>query len=141
IKYTERKPLVQEYFPNENETTLYNWVTDYLQRPKLYALPMSQRQLMTLILRKLLASSTFAIYGTLNALVQRLDKIISNHELNGTEEEIAIDFETYDEIVDEWESEEEDESEEEETFDEISFTDEEIEEIKKEKDDLDKFRA
>ncbi len=106
IKYTERKPLVQEYFPNEDETTLYNWVTDYLQRPKLYALPMSQRQLMTLILRKLLASSTYAIFGTLDALVQRLDKIINNHEINGTEEEIATDFEVYDEIVDEWESEE-----------------------------------
>jgi superfamily II DNA/RNA helicase len=141
IKYTERKPLVQEYFPNEDETTLYNWVTDYLQRPKLYALPMSQRQLMTLILRKLLASSTYAIFGTLDALVQRLDKIINKHELNGTEEEIASDFEVYDEIVDEWESEEEDESESDEPIDEITFSDDEIEEIKSEKADLEKFRA
>lgn len=141
IKYTERKPLVQEYFPNEDETTLYNWVTDYLQRPKLYALPMSQRQLMTLILRKLLASSTYAIFGTLDALVQRLDKIINKHELNGTEDEIASDFEVYDEIVDEWESEEEDESESDEPIDEITFSDDEIEEIKSEKADLEKFRA
>lgn len=141
IKYTERKPLVQEYFPNEDETTLYNWVTDYLQRPKLYALPMSQRQLMTLILRKLLASSTYAIFGTLEALVQRLDKIINKHELNGAEDEIASDFEVYDEIVDEWESEEEDESETDEPIDEITFSDDEIEEIKSEKADLEKFRA
>lgn len=141
IKYTERKPLVQEYFPNEDETTLYNWVTDYLQRPKLYALPMSQRQLMTLILRKLLASSTYAIFGTLDALVQRLDKIINKHELNGTEDEIASDFEVYDEIVDEWESEEEDENESDEPIDEITFSDDEIEEIKSEKADLEKFRA
>lgn len=140
IKYTERKPLVQEYFPNEDETTLYNWVTDYLQRPKLYALPMSQRQLMTLILRKLLASSTYAIFGTLDALVQRLDKIINKHELNGTEDEIASDFEVYDEIVDEWESEE-DESDSDEPIDEITFSDDEIEEIKSEKADLEKFRA
>jgi superfamily II DNA/RNA helicase len=140
IKYTERKPLVQEYFPNEDETTLYNWVTDYLQRPKLYALPMSQRQLMTLILRKLLASSTYAIFGTLDALVQRLDKVINKHELNGTEDEIASDFEVYDEMVDEWESEEEDESESDEPIDEITFSDEEIEEIKSEKTDLEKFR-
>lgn len=141
IKYTERKPLVQEYFPNENETTLYNWITDYLQRPKLYALPMSQRQLMTLILRKLLASSTYAIFGTLDALVKRLDKIINKHELNGTEDEIASDFEIYDEIVDEWESEEEDESESDEPVDEITFSDDEIEEIKSEKADLEKFRS
>jgi superfamily II DNA/RNA helicase len=141
IKYTERKPLVQEYFPNEDETTLYNWVTDYLQRPKLYALPMSQRQLMTLILRKLLASSTYAIFGTLDALVQRLDKLINKHELNGTEDEIASDFEVYDEIVDEWESEEEDESESDEPIDEITFSYNEIEEIKSEKADLEKFSA
>jgi SNF2 family DNA or RNA helicase len=148
IKYTERKPLVQEYFPDEEETTLYNWVTDYLQRPKLYALPMSQRQLMTLILRKLLASSTYAIFGTLDALVQRLDKIIDN-QLNGTEEEIAADFEVYDEIVDEWESEEDDpsagsgpsETESDEPIEEIDFSEEEIAEIKREKADLEKFRA
>ena len=141
IKYTERKPLVQEYFPNEDETTLYNWVTDYLQRPKLYALPMSQRQLMTLILRKLLASSTYAIFGTLDALVQRLDRIINNHELNGTEEAITTDFEVFEEIVDEWESEEEDEAESDDPMDEITFSEEEIEEIKREKADLEKFRA
>lgn len=141
IKYTERKPLVQEYFPKEDEATLYNWVTDYLQRPKLFALPMSQRQLMTLVLRKLLASSTYAIFGTLDALVKRLDKLINNHELSGTEEEIATDFEVYDEIVDEWESEEEDETKSDETINEIVFSEEEIEELKREKADLEKFRA
>ena len=98
IKYTERKPIVQEYFPNEDETKLYNWVTDYLQRPKLYALPFSQRQLITLILRKLLASSTFAIYGTLDSLVKRLENLITNHNLIQEDDDISIDFETYDEI-------------------------------------------
>ena len=36
-------------------------------------LPSSQRQLMTLICRKLLASSTYAISGTLDALANRLE--------------------------------------------------------------------
>jgi ERCC4-related helicase len=140
IKYTERKPLVQEYFPDEDETTLYNWVTDYLQRPKLYALPFSQRQLITLILRKLLASSTYAIYGTLDALVKRLEKLLDNHQ-SEEDETIAIDFETYDEIQDEWESQEEDENEAEDNFEEVTFSEEEIEEIRQEKEDLEKFRA
>lgn len=140
IKYTERKPLVQEYFPNEDESTLYNCVTDYLQRPKLYALPVSQRQLMTLILRKLLASSTYAIYGTLDALVKRLETIITNHQINESEEDIADDFETYEEIVDEWDSEEED-NEAEESTEEITFTDEEISEIIKEKETLSIYRT
>lgn len=140
IKYTERKPLVQEYFPNEDETTLYNWVTDYLQRPKLYALPFSQRQLMTLILRKLLASSTYAIYGTLDALVKRLENIVTNHSID-SESEITSDFEIFDEIQDEWESDEEDEREAEDNFEEVTFTEEEIEEVKSELADLQKFRA
>ena len=144
IKYTERKPLVQEYFPNVDETTLYNWMTGYLQRPKLYALPFSQRQLMTLILRKLLASSTFAIYGTLDALVKRLENSIAKHTPNEEDNEIIIDFETYDEIQDEWESEEDDDSEQSEAigiYDEVIYTEEEIEEAKSELVDLEKFRA
>src|SRR5690606_12736094 len=125
----ERKPLVQEYFPNEDETMLYNWVTDYLQRPKLYALPFSQRQLMTLILRKLLASSTYAIFGTLDALVKRLENILINHDTIEEESEMTIDFETYDEIQDEWESEEDDDpstssGEAEDDFEEVVFTEE-----------------
>ena len=135
IKYTERKPLVQEYFPNEDETTLYNWVTEYLQRPNLYALPVKQRKLMTLILRKLLASSTYAIYGTLDVLVKRLETILNNH--NRTEEklEITLDFETYEETQDEWESEEDEDN-----FEEITHTEEEIESLRNEKKDLEKFR-
>lgn len=142
IKYTERKAIVQEYFPSDDETTLYNWVSDYLQRPKLYALPFSQRQLMTLILRKLLASSTYAIFGTLDALVKRLENILSNHITEEDENELSIDFETFEEIHDEWESEEEDEEESESNeFEEVSFTDEDIEAIKIELEDLKRFRS
>ena len=73
VKYTNRHALVQEFVPSEAEQRLYDLVSDYLQRPTLYALPASQRQLMTLILRKLLASSTYAISGTLEGLVHRLE--------------------------------------------------------------------
>ncbi|MCB0537458.1 MAG: DEAD/DEAH box helicase [Bacteroidetes bacterium] len=142
IKYTERKAIVQEYFPSDDETTLYNWVSDYLQRPKLYALPFSQRQLMTLILRKLLASSTYAIFGTLDALVKRLENILSNQIAAEDETELSIDFETFEEIHDEWENEEEDEEESEsDEFEEVSFTDEDIEAIKIELEDLRRFRS
>jgi superfamily II DNA/RNA helicase len=140
IKYTERKPLVQEYFPNEDETTLYNWVSDYLQRPKLYALPVSQRQLMTLILRKILASSTYAIYGTLDALVKRLEIILDDHQSRESEDLVSGDFETFEEIVDEWESEEDEEQESDVHHEAYMFSEEEIVEIIKEKEDLSAFR-
>jgi SNF2 family DNA or RNA helicase len=57
IPFTNRIALVEEFIPSEPEQKLYNLVSDYLQRQNLYALPASQRQLMTLILRRLLASS------------------------------------------------------------------------------------
>lgn len=99
INYTERRPLVEEFHPSEEENRLYEWVGEYLQRPKLYALPQSQRQLITLILRKLLASSTFAIHGTLDSLVRRLKGLISEQSL---EDALAENYDDYDDYKDEW---------------------------------------
>lgn len=145
INYTERIPIVQEYFPNEEEITLYNWVSEYLQRPTLFALPTSQRQLMTLILRKLLASSTYAIYGTLDALVKRLDEIIANHNTAVEEDLFSRDFDVFEEVAEEWEADDfvdEDEDIDNENDSRIRiYSSEEIEQIKEEKADLEKFRA
>jgi len=109
IKYTNRIPVTQEFYPTENEQRLYNLVSDYLQKPNLYALPASQRQLMTLILRKLLASSTYAISGTLDALAKRLEIIADHHGQPATplEDSIFQNFETLDEVKEEWTEEEE----------------------------------
>ena len=52
---------MEEFTPEESEDRLYHLVSEYLRRDNLQALPASQRSLMTLVLRKLLASSTFAI--------------------------------------------------------------------------------
>jgi SNF2 family DNA or RNA helicase len=83
-------------------------VSGYLQRETLYALPSSQRQLMTLICRKLLASSTYAISGTLDALANRLE-VSAKEEVPPVEtpEEIAADFEAMDEVEEEWDEDEE----------------------------------
>jgi SNF2 family DNA or RNA helicase len=103
IKYTNRIALVEEFYPTREEQRLYDLVSAYLQGETLYALPSSQRQLMTLILRRLLASSTFAISRTLGALVKKLENIVAKHD--NTEEfeaTVAEDFETYEELKDEW---------------------------------------
>ena len=72
VSYTRRHPLVQEFTPEESEDRLYNLVSEYLRRENLQALPASQRSLMTLVLRKLLASSSFAIAGALETISRRL---------------------------------------------------------------------
>jgi len=72
ISYTNRIPITQDFTPSDDEQQLYDSVSTFLQRENLISLPASQRQLITLVLRKLLASSTFAIAGTLQGLVARL---------------------------------------------------------------------
>lgn len=106
VPYTNRHALVQEFFPTPEEQKLYDHVTDYLARPNLFALPSSQRQLMTLILRKLLASSTFAISGTLAVLSGKLENIAKeNLPVEITPEEIAPDYDAVDETEEEWNDE------------------------------------
>lgn len=107
IKYTNRIPITQEFVPTDTEQNLYNLVSDYLQRPNLFALPPSQRHLMTLILRKLLASSTFAISGTLETLSNKLEAITTNNELMNKPDFsidgiVADDYETVNELEEEW---------------------------------------
>lgn len=103
INYTNRIAIVEEYYPTDTESELYNLVSEYLQTPKLYALPNSQRQLMTLILRKLLASSSYAISGTLKALEAKLSEILTDQETLNEKVELGREFETYNELEDEWE--------------------------------------
>lgn len=103
VKYTNRHALVQEFVPTAEEQRLYDLVSEYLQRPTLYALPASQRQLVTLILRKLLASSTYAISGTLDSLAQRLDAAATAATtVDSPPEAIHTDWESLDELADEW---------------------------------------
>ena len=133
IRYTNRIPITQEFVPTDAEQALYDMVSEYLRRPSLQALPSSQRTLMTLIMRKLLASSTFAIAGALDTLARKLERQLKDDKglRERLEEEIAEDYEEYDEVADEW-SDGEEEAE--------LLTPEDIESIQQEIDDLRAFR-
>ncbi len=72
ISYTERKALTHPFEPTDEEQTFYDDVSKFIQRGDLYCLPESRRHLLVLILRKLLASSTEAILGTLQSLLRGL---------------------------------------------------------------------
>lgn len=103
ISYTNRHALVQEFIPNDDEQRLYVLVSEYLQSQRLYALPASQRQLMTLILRKLLASSTYAISDTLLGLANKLEAVEKKQAaLDAPPADLGENFETLPEIEDEW---------------------------------------
>jgi len=100
IRFTQRIPLTQDFLPTDEEQALYEAVSAYLQREVLLALPASQRTLMTLVLRKLLASSTYAIAGTLRRLVTRLEQLeLSRRPALPLDED---DFDALDELQEEW---------------------------------------
>ncbi|MBN8449415.1 MAG: DEAD/DEAH box helicase family protein [Candidatus Accumulibacter sp.] len=102
VKYTRRIPMLQEFVPGADETKLYNYVSEFLQRPSLYALPNSQRQLITLVLRKLLASSTFAIAGALETLIKRLGQTLDEKAATtDLADELDQDYEALDELAEE----------------------------------------
>jgi hypothetical protein len=75
ISYTERKPHTQKFRSTDDEHRLYEAVTAYLLRENSYAIPKRQRHLTELILRKLLASSSLAIAGTLLVMKERLEAL------------------------------------------------------------------
>ena len=76
IKYTARRPLTFKFSPTDEEQKLYEAVSEYLMRENTFAFPKRQRHLTTLILRKLLASSSFAVANTLDTMRNRLEQLM-----------------------------------------------------------------
>ena len=103
IRYTNRVSITQDFTPTDEEIRLYDAVSTYLQRQDSFALPSGQRSLMTLVLRKILASSSFAISITLGSFVNRLEAM---HRAMGVEqpldEVLEGDFELTEELQEEW---------------------------------------
>jgi hypothetical protein len=106
IRYTERRAITRPFRPTDDEHLLYEAVTAFLLRENSYAIPKRQRHLTELILRKLLASSSLAIAGTLETMKLRLEVLRDEKvqddpeftELLISEEE--IEDELLDEILD-----------------------------------------
>jgi len=107
VPYTARFAIVQEFTPSEQERQLTAMVGEYLRRPSLKALPESQRQLISLVLWKLLASSSHAIAGALDTMANRLQADLDkNRVVPDLADALEEDYEAMSETVDEWEVEE-----------------------------------
>ena len=104
INYTARIAHTQHFEPTPDEQVLYELVSEYLQRDDLQALPKGQRNLMVLVMRKLLASSTFAIAGALLSLANRLKARLKADMkfIPPVDPDLAYEFETLPEVADEW---------------------------------------
>jgi len=106
IPFTRRIPITQDFLSSDAEHELYEAISDYLQREQLIALPAGQRTLITLVLRKLLSSSTFAIAATLERLAMRLEAMSTNPESLLDDEDLEGVEELQDELQEQKEAEE-----------------------------------
>ena len=102
ISYTQRIPLVQEFTPSPDEQALHLAVADYLRRPISHALPIGQRQLISLVLWKLLASSSYAIAGALGTMAQRLEDKLKADPALELVDSLDEDYEALEETEEEW---------------------------------------
>jgi len=93
IQYTERLPVTIRFSPTDEEHKLYTAVSDYLMRDDTIAIPKRQRHLTTLILRKLLASSSHAVANTLEKMKARIEELREGDKQDGEFVENLIDEE------------------------------------------------
>lgn len=110
-------------------------VSEYLQRPEVAAIKHSQRALMVLVYRKILASSSFAIAQTIKSLMDNLDRQLKGIQPESIET-LVKDVEGYEEEIEEIAKREDGETIEGDTEEQVererAFTSEEIEAEKKE---------
>ncbi len=93
IKYTET------YTPDDEEPSFYDDFTAWLARDDLFSIPAAQRPLLTLVLHKLLASSTFAVQNALARMERRLQDLSAEWEIS----EVLDDLDGVDAEAEEWE--------------------------------------
>jgi len=102
IQYTERRLITRPFKPTDQEHKLYEAVSEFLKREGTYALPYRQRHLTALIVRKLLASSSQALAGTLEVMRDRLIAMRNQSKMDATlAERIIEDEEIEDDLLDE----------------------------------------
>lgn len=89
IPYTNRKAITIRFAQTDQEVALYQDITAFLQQPDTYAIPTSQKSLITLVIRKILSSSSYALISTLRTIKSRLEKLKDEQVVEEEEEDIV----------------------------------------------------
>lgn len=107
VRYTARHALTQPFYPSDAEQELYDLVTKFLEEEGTYSVPDRQRHLTVLVMRKLLASSSVAIAGTLATMRSRLEDLRKSEGQVGNDllEALLEEEEFEPELLEEWEAE------------------------------------
>jgi superfamily II DNA or RNA helicase len=108
VRYTNRRSVVEDFTPSADEQALYDDVSEYLRRGESAAIAPGKRTLLTLVYRKLLASSTFAIAPTLRRLSDSLEQRLAAAKLGRKANALLFEPEEvshYSDEAEEWEDE------------------------------------
>ena len=75
MAFSKRICITVDFHLSAEEKELYDVTNDFLRRDPLYSIPNANRGLIILVIRKLLASSSFALIETFEVLEKRLEKL------------------------------------------------------------------
>lgn len=106
LQFKSRIGMSVDFSLTPMEAILYKLVNDYLKKNILYAIPSSNRSLITIVIRKLLASSSSAVVNTFEVLKERLQKLKKTTRTESVDKSLDYFFDFLDDDFDEEESEE-----------------------------------
>lgn len=75
MSFSKRTCVTVDFHLSQDEKELYDATNAFLRRDTLYSIPTANRGLIILVIRKLLASSSFALVETFEVLEKRLEKL------------------------------------------------------------------
>lgn len=107
MDFKKRECRTVDFELSPHEAELYMRVNQFLKRPVLYSIPTSNRALIILVIRKLLASSSFALIETFEVLAARLEKLKQGTKSAKAQEGFDLFWQYVEDEIDEDELEEE----------------------------------
>ena len=108
MQFANRVSRTFDFELSYEEKVLYGQVNHFLRKDYLYSLPTANRNLLTLVIRKLLASSSFALIETFEVILDRLQKLLEGTKSKDAQEGFELFWNYLDDDYDEDAEEEED---------------------------------
>ena len=111
MDFKKRTCVTVDFKLSNAEAELYDQVNAFLKRPNLYSIPVNNKGLIILVIRKLLASSSFALVETFEVFKNRLEKLYQGTKSANAQEGFDLFLEFIEDEIDESEFDEKEDEE------------------------------
>lgn len=101
MSFSKRTCVTVDFHLSQEEKELYDATNDFLRQDQLYSIPSANRGLIILVIRKLLASSSFALIETFEVLEKRLEKLYEGTKSASAQEGFDLFWEFVEDEIDE----------------------------------------